>query len=99
MLKHFVIFRFENDFFTEDNYNEYIKAFKIIEEAFDGIISAKIHRNCVDRPANMDLMIEMVLEDENVLNQYLNHPEHIRMGKKYNPHVIDRVSFDYDIQL
>ena len=45
----------------------------------------------------MDLMIEMVLEDESVLSEYLNSPEHIRMGKKYNPHVTNRVSFDYYI--
>lgn len=54
-------------------------------------------QNCIDRPANMDLMIEMVLEDESVLSEYLNSPEHIRMGKKYNPHVANRVSFDYYI--
>ena len=95
MIKHFVIFRFEENFFTEENYNEYVKAFKIIEDAFEGVKSAKVFRNCVDRAANMDLMIEMVLEDETVLTQYLNHPEHMRMGQKYNPHVTDRVSFDY----
>ena len=71
MLKHFVIFTFEDNFFKEEH--------------------------CIDRPANMDLMIEMVLEDESVLSEYLNSPEHIRMGKKYNPHVANRVSFDYYI--
>lgn len=97
MIKHFVLFTFEDNFFTEDNYNEYVQAFKTIEKAFDGIKSANVFCNCVDRPANMDLMIEMVLENENVLPQYLNHPEHIRMGSKYNPHVTNRVSFDYKI--
>lgn len=97
MIKHFVIFTFEDNFFNEDNYKEYVSAFKTIEADFDGIKSVDIHRNCIDRPANMDLMIEMVLEDENLLTQYLNHPEHIRMGQKYNPHVINRVSFDYNI--
>lgn len=33
----------------------------------------------------MDLMIEMVLEDESVLSEYLNSPEHIRMGKNIIP--------------
>lgn len=95
MLKHFVIFTFEKGFFTDENYDEYIKAFNIIEDAFDGIKEVSIHRNCVDRPANMELMIEMVLENESVLTQYLSHPEHVRMGAKYNPHVVNRVSFDY----
>ena len=95
MIKHFVIFTFEKDFFDDESYREYVDAFNIIEKAFDGIKSVSIHRNCIDRPANMDLMIEMLLEDESVLGEYLNHPEHIRMGQKYNPHVTNRVSFDY----
>ena len=85
MIKHFVIFTFEENYFTDDNYNEYVEAFRIIENAFDGIKSVSIHRNFLDRPANM------------VLGEYLNHPEHVRMGQKYNPHVTNRVSFDYKL--
>ena len=87
MIKHFVIFTFEKDFFKEEHYKEYCEAFDKIKNAFDGIKDVKIHKNCVDRPANMDLMIEMDLEDESVLGQYLSYPEHVRMGEKYNPHV------------
>ena len=36
MIKHFVIFTFEENYFTDDNYNEYVEAFRIIENAFDG---------------------------------------------------------------
>ncbi len=95
MLKHYVIFTFEKNFFTDKAYEEYCNAFEIIKNAFDGIKEVKIHKNCVDRPANMDLMVEMDLTDESVLGQYLSYPEHVRMGEKYNPHVINRVSFDY----
>ena len=95
MLKHFVIFTFEKGFFKEENYDEYVRVFNTIRDAFDGIKEVSVHKNCVDRPANMDLMVEMVLDDESVLTQYLNHPEHVKMGEKYNPHVINRVSFDY----
>lgn len=95
MIKHFVIFTFEKDFFKEEHYKEYCEAFAKIKNAFDGIKDVKIHKNCVDRPANMDLMIEMDLEDESVLGQYLSYPEHVRMGEKYNSHVTNRVSFDY----
>lgn len=61
MIKHFVIFTFEKDFFKEEHYKEYCEAFAKIKNAFDGIKDVKIHKNCVDRPANMDLMIEMDL--------------------------------------
>ena len=97
MLKHFVIFTFEDNFFKEEHFNEYVDAFSRITEEYPKIKEISIHKNCIDRPANMDLMIEMVLEDESVLSEYLNSPEHIRMGKKYNPHVTNRVSFDYYI--
>lgn len=97
MIKHFVLFSFESNFFTEENFKEYCNAFEIIKNEFNEIKEVAIRKNCVDRPANMELMIEMILEDESVLSQYLNHPEHIRMGQKYNPHVTRRVSFDYEI--
>lgn len=97
MLKHFVIFTFEKDFFKNEHLEEYIQGFNIIKNDYPGIIDVSIHRNCIDRPANMDLMVEMTLKDETVLSEYLNHPEHIRMGAKYNPHVTNRVSFDYTI--
>ena len=97
MIKHFVIFSFEKGFFTEENFREYCDAFEIIKNDFSGIKEIAIRKNCVNRPANMDLMIEMILENESVLSQYLNHPEHVRMGHKYNPHVTNRVSFDYKI--
>ena len=96
MLKHFVIFKFEDNFFNEEHFEEYVNAFKEIKNAFDGIKDVKIHRNCIDRPANMDLMIEMDLADASMLSQYLSYPEHVRMGNKYNPHVTNRVSFDYE---
>lgn len=95
MLKHFVIFKFEEDFFREEHYEEYVRAFEIIQNNFEGVKKVHIHRNCIDRPANMDLMIEMDLSDESVLGAYLSDPEHVRMGQKYNPHVTNRVSFDY----
>ena len=95
MLRHFVIFKFEEGFFTEEHLEEYEKAFAEIRDAYEEIYDVRIHKNCVDRPANMDLMIEMDLQDESALSAYLSHPEHIRMGQKYNPHVTSRVSFDY----
>lgn len=99
MLKHFVIFSFEEDFFKEEHYDEYVRAFGIIKDAFEGVTDVHIRRNCIDRPANMDLMIEMDLTGPEVLSLYLKHPEHIRMGAKYNPHVTAQVSFDYEYGL
>lgn len=96
MLKHFVIFTFEKGFLNDGHIEEYVRAFEIIKEAFEGVKDIHIRRNCVERPANMDLMVEMDLTGPEILPLYLNHPEHVRMGNKYNPHVTARVSFDYE---
>lgn len=97
MLKHYVLFTFEKDFFTDEHYQEFLTVFAEIKTSVSGVLDVHIHRNCIDRPANMDLMIEMELVDESILPLYLNHPSHIRMGQKYNPHVTHRVSFDYEV--
>ena len=44
MIKHFVIFTFEKDFFKEEHYKEYCEAFDNIKNAFDGIKNVKIHK-------------------------------------------------------
>lgn len=97
MIKHFVIFTFEKDFLTEEHAKEYRDAFCKIKDSCPGIQKVHIRRNCIDRPANMDLMIEMDLSDASVLSQYLSDPEHVRMCQKYDPHIRQRVSFDYEL--
>lgn len=96
MLKHLVIFTFEKNFLKDEHIKEYVRAFEIIKEAFDGVKDVHVRLNCIERPANMDLMVEMDLTGPEILPLYLNHPEHVRMGNKYNPHVTARVSFDYE---
>ena len=95
MLRHFVIFTFEEGFLQPEHIAEYKEVFSALVGEVPGVLSAEVHENCVDRPANMDLMVIMDLEDESVLGQYLNHPKHAAMGAKYNPHVTKRISFDY----
>ena len=97
MIRHYVIFTFEEGFLKPEHVAEYRNVFSELAKEVPGILSAEVHENCVDRPANMDLMVIMDLEDESVLGRYLPHPEHAAMGEKYNPHVTKRVSFDYAI--
>ena len=96
MLRHLVIFTFEKNFLKDEHIKEYAREFDIIKESFDGVKDVHVRRNCIERPANMDLMVEMDLTGPEILPLYLNHPEHVRMGNKYNPHVTARVSFDYE---
>lgn len=44
MLKHFVIFTFEDNFFKEEHFNEYVDAFSRIKEEYPKIKEISIHK-------------------------------------------------------
>lgn len=94
MLRHFVLFKYKPDFLTPEVVKELRDGFAMIKAEVPGVKDVRIETNVVSRPANMDLMIEMLLEDVSVLDAYLTHPEHVRLGKKMNPSIEHRVSFD-----
>ena len=94
MLRHFVLFTYAPGFLTPEIVQELKDGFSLIKAEVPGVRDVRIETNIINRPANMDLMIEMLLKDESVLDAYLNHPEHVRLGKKMNPSITHRVSFD-----
>ena len=94
MLRHFVLFTYAPGFLTPEIVQELKDGFAMIKAEVPGVRDVRIETNTIDRPANMDLMIEMLLEDASVLDAYLTHPEHVRLGKKMNPSITHRVSFD-----
>ena len=94
MLRHFVFFTYQPGFLTSEIIQELRDGFALIQRDVEGVKEVRIETNVVDRPANMDLMIEMILADVSVLDEYLTHPVHVRLEKKMNPFITHRVSFD-----
>ncbi len=98
MLKHYVLFKFQAGFFNQTYLEEFQNCFSIITQDIDGVLESNVYLNAVDRTSNMDVMIEMTLKEKSVLDQYLKHPKHVQMGEKFNPYIINRVSFDYILE-
>ena len=95
-MKHFVLLKFEPSYLTEEIYLEIETAFAELKKALpDDILAAIVHKNIIARESNMDIMIEMDLKSSASLHTYLNHPVHQAIGAKMNPHITNRVSFDY----
>ena len=58
------------------------------------MLDVRVSRNCIDRPQNMTVLIELLLRDETSLPKYLQHPLHKAIGERYNPYVEQIASFD-----
>ena len=96
-MKHFVLLKFAPAYLTAENYLEITNAFQNLKNALpEHIQNAIVHQNIVERAGNMDIMIELDLTSADSLPIYLNHPIHQAIGEKMNPHIISRVSFDYN---
>lgn len=97
MLHHYVLFKYKPGFLTDEVVRKLRDGFALIRAEVPGVRSVVIDTNVVDRPANMDLMIRMALDDDSVLDAYLHHPEHLRLGEEMNPFITERVSFDSQV--
>lgn len=96
-LVHMVFMKFEDGYFTPEVINEIKETYRTLQgELPNDIHTVKIIQNCIERDTNMDLLIRANLEGKDSLPIYLNHPAHVAIGKKMNPHIINRFSFDYE---
>ena len=94
---HMVFMKFEEGFFSEQIIEEITDAFSRLRKALPGnILDVEIKSNCIQRDANMDLLIRMELTNADSLPLYLSHPIHRNIGEKINPHIVNRCSFDYE---
>ncbi len=95
-MTHLVLLKFEPGYLTEEHFAEIVQAFHELKAALPNhIAGVQIHKNEIVRDSNMDIMIELELLLADSLSSYLNHPIHLKLGEKMNPHTINRVSFDY----
>ena len=60
----------------------------------EDVLDVRVSRNCIDRPQNMTVLIELLLMNQDSLPKYLQHPLHKAIGERYNPYVEQIASFD-----
>ena len=94
-LHHYVLLRFQPDFFTDELYRDSVEMFRQIADAVPGIRSLRVHRNCIPRSTNYDIMVEIQLEGEEILKEYLGHPLHREYARVCDAHLAAKTSFDW----
>ncbi len=98
-MRHLVLFRFEEGYFTEEQMDHGREVFAKLQEALpQEILEVHLHRNCVERDTNANICVDMHLRSEQALELYLNHPIHCALVKEWLPHITNRISFDYKEQ-
>ena len=55
-----------------------------------------VHRSCVERDTNADIMAVIKLDDPSQLQTYLTHPLHTQMAADLKEQIIGRTSFDHE---
>lgn len=94
MIRHFCGLKFKKDSLTEADGKRIDEIFDEIERTVPGVHKARVLRNCIHRKENMDLMIEMLIEEEQTLLDYLNCEPHRKFAENYGSYVDQRISFD-----
>lgn len=97
MLKHIVMWKLKN--FNEEEKQQHCERAKRDLEKLKDIIceikSIEIGININKTPAAYDLVLYSEFEDEDGLNIYQNHPEHVKVAQFIREIVDSRVVTDY----
>lgn len=93
-MKHYVLLKFDQKFFSEEILKYTKEVFQNIEKQVESIKSINVFINCIERDTNMDIMIEMDLKNKEALNIYLNHELHKGFVNVVDEYLVSKVSFD-----
>lgn len=97
MLKHIVAWNFK-DGMSEEQKRDAAQMMKAEIEGLLGIIpelkEMEVLIDLLPR-SNREIALISSFEDEDALQTYIDHPEHIRVVKKILPNIVDRVAIDY----
>jgi hypothetical protein len=100
MVKHIVSYRYADGFTVEENERNAQKMKEELEGlvgVIDGLISLKVLTNPLET-SEADLLLDSVLVDNNALQAYQAHPEHVRVAANYvRPFIKDRKCLDFEM--
>lgn len=100
MVKHLVIWKQDDRFTNEEkisNGQKIKESLEALKDVIPGIISIKVITDLLPTGSDGDdLVLESVFADEEALNNYQNHPEHVKAATFVRSVVISRKCIDYN---
>ncbi|AZO95597.1 Dabb family protein [Iocasia frigidifontis] len=98
MLKHIVMWDISDEIDNKEEIAYKIKEkLEILNDLIDELKFIEVGVNTNPSEAAKDLVLYSEFIDENHLNRYQNHPEHLKVVEFIKKHVASRVVVDYKV--
>lgn len=98
MVRHIVMWNCKEGYSEEENReNKRLVKEKLesLVSVIPGIISLDVTVTVLDT-GNRDVILNSLFENEEALNEYIVHPEHVRVGEFVRSVLTDRACIDYE---
>ena len=93
-MKHYVLLKLVPGADADRVFESMSETYRKLEAAMPQLHNPKVHKNCVVRDSNADIMAEIELDGPEFLQTYLTHPLHVAMAEGFKGTVAARTSFD-----
>ena len=94
-MKHYVLLKLVPGADADRIFESMSETYQKLEAAMPQLHNPKVHKNCVVRDSNADIMAVIDLDGEEYLQPYLTHPLHLKMAQDMKDMLAGRTSFDH----
>ncbi len=97
MLKHIVMIKFNAGEDVEQLSQEFIQKLQALETSVPSLKSMEVGKNISTKPSAYHLVLTAVFDDEEGLNAYRTHPDHVKILERMKETVEAVAAVDYRI--
>ena len=96
MVKHIILWNLKEEFNTNEIKTEMKQSLESLVGEIEGLLTLKVEFNPLST-SNTDVMLYSEFENEQALNYYASHPEHVKVADtKVRPYTSLRTVFDFE---
>ncbi len=98
MIKHIVIWKLKNKTLPLDRCVDALAIKDVLENLvgkIPGLLKTEVGFDFREKETSGDIVLYSEFESREALENYQNHPEHVKAGKIVRPRTIDRKMIDY----
>lgn len=95
-MKHLIIVKFNEGYYTKEVKEQINDLFIRIKEEVEGINKVSLLDNIVSRPNNADLIICIDFVNKDALNNFFKSDLHIEFKERFSDNFQNKLIFDYE---